>query len=176
MKIVIGASTILALLILGSCAVPVIPEDIRNEAVPISSFADVRQNPEKYMGKTIITGGYIVSTINNDEDNSTLIILTFPLDSSEEPEVWKTNQGRLLVNVAEFLDPAIFASGRQITVAGTITGLEAQPLGKMSYKYIVMRARRIYLWSRDYRYYSYPFYPYPYWNPWYPDGYPWWPY
>jgi outer membrane lipoprotein len=81
-------------------------------------------------------------------------------------------EGRYLVVVDRFLDPAIYRSGRDITVAGEVRGSEVHRLGEIDYRYPVIAASELYLWKK-------PLFPqaYPYL---YPYGYPayrrWWQY
>lgn len=172
MKTIASCAVFAGLLVLCSCTMPIISKEIRDEAVPITGFVEIRQNPDKFKGKTIIIGGVIVTTMNNEDETTTLTILTFPLNKYEKPKDWKDSQGRLIVNVSQFLDPAIYANGREVTVAGTVSGVETAPVGKMHYKYVVIKARQIYLWPR-YRYHYVSPYWFPetyYWGPpWYPN-------
>ena len=82
----------------------------------------------------------------------------------------------MLITTAEFLDPAIYARDRQITVVGTVSGVEERPVGDVSYRYPVVTAQHVRLWP--------PLspatlYPHPYQGfPWSPYGYrihPYWP-
>jgi len=56
------------------------------------------------------------------------------------------HQGRFLVEVESFLDPAIYSAGRQITVAGVATGKEMRKLGQINYTYPVLTSKELYLW------------------------------
>ena len=156
------------LLMLSGCSSHVISTEIRREAVPIGGFAEVRQNPEKFKNDTIIIGGEIIATINHANQATTLLVLDRPLDYTERPERWEISQGRFMVHTRQFLDPEIFTKGREVTVAGTVTGIEIAPVGKADYPYVALTAREIYLWPRLYPPYAYPWY---YSPDWYPDGY-----
>ncbi len=171
----ISCTLIAGMLALSGCTGPVISREIRQEAVPITGFGDVRHNADKFKDQTIIVGGKIVSVTNHEDESTTLIVLAFPLSSSERPDESEENQGRFMVSTTQFLDPMIYARGRAVTVAGIVTGVEVAPVGKTKYRYVVIKAREIYLWPRTPRY-VYPVYPDWYW---YPYGYydywgPWW--
>jgi outer membrane lipoprotein len=158
------------LLILFGCGGPVISTEIRREVTPIKGFAEVRQNPDKYKNSTIIIGGEIIGTINHENETTTLLVLDRPLDDNERPEKWENSDGRFMVHATQFLDPEIYTKGKEVTVAGIVTGVEIAPVGKTNYRYVVLTARQIYLWPRRYPPYSYP--SYPLWTPeWYPDPY-----
>jgi starvation-inducible outer membrane lipoprotein len=64
----------------------VISRDIRESAQPITGFLDVRQDPDKYIGQTIIIGGVIVSTLNHENASTSLAVLAYPLDRSGWPK------------------------------------------------------------------------------------------
>jgi len=151
----------------------VISRDIREGATRVTGFSDVRENPDKYQGQTIIIGGVIVNTINHENESTTLVVLAYPLDWTGWPETGGKDEGRFMVKSKEFLDPALYSNGRKVTVAGVVTGIEFAPVGNTKYRYVVMESRQIYLWPRREYYYYYPDYPYhPYW---YPHGYYRWP-
>jgi outer membrane lipoprotein len=167
------------LLILSGCSSHVISTEIRREALPIAGFAEVRRNPEKFENNTIIIGGEIIDTINHANQGTTLLVLDRPLDSDERPEKWENSPGRFMVHTTHFLDPEVYKKGREVTVAGIVTGVETAPVGKANYPYVALTARQIYLWPWRYAPYTHPLYPYL--SPdWYPERYrgfwgpPWW--
>lgn len=86
------------------------------------------------------------------------------------------SEGRYLVVVDRFLDPAIYRSGRDITVAGEVRGSEVRRLGEIDYRYPVIAASELYLWKKPLFPQAYPYlyhYGYPAYRRWwqYP-GYP----
>ncbi len=60
----------------------------------------------------------------------------------------------------EFLDPAVYAPGRRITVVGEVVGEEERKIGEVPYRYPVIKVERIRLWPKDVlvgpAYYPYP--------------------
>ena len=156
------------------CSGAVISKQIRAEATPISGFDEVRQNPDKFKDRTIIVGGEIINVRNHEDQSTTLVVLAFPLDGTEMPEKWANGQGRFMVKTSEFLDPVVYRQGRNVTVAGIVTGVEVEPVGDLKYRYVVMKSLQIYLWPRLYPrrvYMGYPYwhrypYEYEYWEPW----------
>jgi outer membrane lipoprotein len=54
-----------------------------------------------------------------------------------------------LVRFQGFLDPAIYASGRKLTVAGQVEGKVVRPLKEINYTYPVLSAREHYLWRPE---------------------------
>ena len=174
MKKSISCAMLVGLFVLCGCSGAVISKQIREEATPISELAEVRQNPDRFKDQTIIVGGEIIAIRNHEDEGTTLVVLALPLDDTEMPENWENSQGRFMVNTTQFLDPVVYARGRNVTVAGIVTGVEVEPVGKMKYRYVVLKARQIYLWPR--LYYRFFYAPYPYWH--HPEAYdfwePWW--
>lgn len=138
------------------------------------AFGDVQKDPEAYRGRTVLWGGVIVETLNRPQETLIKVRLT-ELDLDARPQNTDRSPGRFLVQYAGFLDPAIYREGREISVAGEITGREVLPLGTLHYVYPVVAAKEIRLWEildprRPYYhpYYYDPFYPWwwyrPYWR------------
>ncbi len=154
---------------LSGCA-SVISKEVRSEATPLESFAELRNEPERFQGKTVILGGEIVET-RNRADATTLVVLEKPLNGSDRPKDTDASGGRFLARFSEYLDPVVFAVGRKVTIAGTVTGVETENVGETPYRYVVIRGREVHLWPK------YPpappgYYGPPWYDPWYPY-YPW---
>ncbi len=60
-----------------------------------------------------------------------------------------STNGRFLVRTPEFLDPAIYAPGRRLTVLGTVAGRSERRVGDLPYVYPVISAERIKLWPKE---------------------------
>jgi outer membrane lipoprotein len=144
------------------------------------TYPVVRKNLAAYQGRNILWGGVIVKTIVR-KGESLIIVRQTELDSEKRPTNLDRSAGRFLVQSPEFLDPAIYAAGREITVVGELAGTEILPLGETQYTYPLILAKEIRLWEKRqagpydpyyWPYWGYPFgwYRYPYW------GYPsyWW--
>lgn len=117
------------------------------------AFHKLAEEAERYKGKTVILGGYIIETRNVDE--STIIeVLQAPLGMQDKPESKDFSQGRLIISYDGFLDPYVYSKDRQITVAGTLTDCT---IDKVATCWI--ESREIHLW-REYNYpYPYDYYP-----------------
>lgn len=157
---------LVAAVLLGACASNV-PAPIR-EAPPAQPQPDeARAEVSRYDGSTVRWGGVIAAVSNRPED--TLIeVVARPLGSSGRPRETDATQGRFLARVPGFLDPAVYAPGREITVTGRVAGLEPRPVGEYPYPYVRVDVDSHHLWAvrepvRDPYYYS------PWWyDPWYP--------
>jgi outer membrane lipoprotein len=164
---------LLSLLVwLTGCA-HVISSQLRAEARKDLSFASVLADPQAYEGETVIWGGRIIDT-HNEEGLTLIKVLQVPLDYTEMPENEEMSQGRFLAQFHGYVDPEIYRKSRMITLAGKIVGKRVEPLGEIEYTYPLVNVKEIYLWKPYYG--PYGAYPSPYW---YWFGYPYlftWPY
>ncbi|WP_018954965.1 Slp family lipoprotein [Thioalkalivibrio sulfidiphilus] len=155
-----------AALWLGACA-STVPEPIRQAPAAAPLPDEVRADPARFQGSQVRWGGVIAGVTNRSND--TLVeVVSRPLTSSGRPRETDVTQGRFLARVPGFLDPAVYASGREITVAGRVAGLESRRVGDFDYPYVLVDVETHYLWAvrepvRD-----------PYYSPWWYD--PWYPY
>jgi outer membrane lipoprotein len=153
-------------LVAGGCG-GVISKEIRGEAAPVKGLEDVRRDPGRYQGRTVILGGDIIA-VENQKSSTVLTVLDRPLNFRDRPQDSDASEGRFLVKVSRYLEPFVFAPGRTVTVAGTVAGTETFPLGKTTYVYVVLEAKQVYLWPKE-RHYFPPYYDAD--SPWYPYGY-----
>lgn len=158
-----------------------ISETLRQQAEPAVSFQALRADPDAFKGRTVILGGDILKTQNTPQQTS-IEILQKPLDRFEAPLITDQTAGRFIAQCDQYLDPAIYAQGRQITVAGKVLGSYAGQVGEAEYLYPLISCEEIHLWPRVSDDLVYPVYPrpwllYPYY-PWYwsPYDYYDWPY
>lgn len=167
MKRLIIASA-LAALVLSGCA-HAISKNVRRQARIDVPFREVAENPSFYKGYLFIWGGTIVET-TGAEDGSEIEVVQNPLDRYGAVKEEDISEGRFLVRSGRFLDPLIYKKGREITVAGVLTGSVKRRIGEALYRYPVLEPKEVYLWKEEEYYYRYR--PYPYGYPWYYD--PWW--
>lgn len=155
-----------ALLLLASLAGcgGVISKSIRQEAVPLSSFAELREAPAAFRGKTVILGGTVIETRNRPGE-TILVVLEKPLQWGGRPDGGQPTGGRFLARFASYLDPVVFEKGRKVTIAGTVAGTELENVGEAPYTYVVLQGREVHLWEEPE-----PAPPWPFYDPWYP----WW--
>ena len=162
---------VLPALFLSSCTV--MSSQVRSQAIPSMPFPDLVQNADKYIGKTVILGGYILETKNTGPQTE-ITVLETPLSSVEEPGDRDSAQGRFVVYYNGFLDPAVYERDRRITVGGVVEGTFLSKIDNTPYSMLKLQAKEIYLWPiRTYYPYYYPYYyydyPYPY-PPWFFGG------
>ena len=162
-------STLLAILITiftGSCSV--ISQQIRTDAIPPVDFKILLQESDKYLGDTVILGGYILET-DNLTDQTIIRVLQAPLNVRDEPKSKDYSEGRFIISQKGFLDPEVYIKDRKITVAGTVVGSAVEKINDFSQPYLKIQSREIYLWPEDQAYHPDPyyepwFYPYPYYR------------
>ena len=164
------ALPVLAPLLVFGCASN-IPAPIKSPPAEDLSLTRVQQEPQHHQGKIIRWGGTIIST-QNQQSRTEVTILAKALDSYGEPQPGDQSYGRFITLVNGFLDPAIYAPGRMMTVYGKFTKLLNKPIDKFDYQYPLVEASQYYLWDvpEKYDYYDYPYwydpwYPYPYYHP-----------
>ena len=105
----------------------------------------LRENPQYHLGKTFVLGGAIIET-ENYSDRTLLVVLHHGLGFANKPDPGSGSEGRFLVQVREFLDPAIFRPGRLVTVLGEVVGEDARPLQDGMYVYPVIAGSEMHLW------------------------------
>jgi outer membrane lipoprotein len=152
-------------LLLAGCATAFPPSALEgvNRQVTVS---ELRRDPAAYVGQRVIVGGEILAT-RTRPGQTEIELLGRPLRFDDAPDRTDASEGRVLVHTGQFLDPAVFAEGRRITVIGRVTGAEERAIGDLPYRYPVIASEQLRLWSREVPAALYP-YPYP--------GFPWWPY
>ncbi len=163
-------SVILGLaLVLSGCATT-IPSSIREPAPGNISVTEARAAGKHLAGNPVRWGGTIAS-VENRASETWIEVVERPLESDGRPRQTDQTGGRFLALVPGFLDPSIYASGRDVTVSGTLQTPLSRTIGEYPYTFPVVRSEQIHLWPRPVpvqRYYYDPFWP----NPWYPWGYP----
>jgi outer membrane lipoprotein len=137
---------IACLLVLMSACAPVISQTTMGTVDKSISFPALQKNPDVFKGKVVLLGGQIIATTVK-ADETWIEVLEKPLDYQQRPSDTDQSSGRFLVRFQGFLDPAIYASGRKLTVAGQVDGKEIRPLKEFNYKYPVLTAREHYLWK-----------------------------
>ncbi len=152
--------------VLAGCA-SIVPPELAGQVNRRVTGADLLGDPERYSGQTVLAGGEIL-LVRNTPGQTELEILERPL-RYEEPMLSDRSAGRFLIRQRGFLDPAVYAVGRRVTVVGTVTGVEQRKIGDVDYRYPVLESRRLKLWPLQMAYYPNLFYRYdPVWGPcWY---------
>jgi outer membrane lipoprotein len=161
--ILLGAS------VLGACSV--VPKELRQAPPDNPVLAEVRVDADRYIGRQVRWGGMIIA-VDNEQVETRIEIVARDLLRSGRPLETDHSTGRFIAEFPGFLDPAVYAEGRDITISGVVTGIEPGKIGEHDYTWPVIRVHHHFLWPpradlrRDYpaRYYYFydPWYPYYY--------------
>ncbi|MDD4933506.1 MAG: Slp family lipoprotein [Methylacidiphilaceae bacterium] len=112
------------------------------------SFGAIRQDPTAYKGRLVILGGKIAQ-IQNQKNATVVEVVQRPLGSGERPSSSNQSGGRFLAVTPKFLDPTIYKRGREVTVAGRLSGVQPGTIGKRSYAYPLVTISQIHLWQPE---------------------------
>ncbi|MDN5869237.1 MAG: Slp family lipoprotein [Nitrococcus sp.] len=132
--------------VLSGCATAPVP--IPAPPVGNPPLAQVHANPSDYRGLTVRWGGTIIK-VENQEQETVLLIMGRPLDDEGRPLVDAASPGRFMAKINGFLDPVLYSPGRLMTVAGTVVGSESRKIGSYSYRYPAIAAKDYYLWPKS---------------------------
>lgn len=155
----------LSIVIQGCSSLPVA---IKNPPARDLKYNEVIGNISQYQGMPLRWGGTIVQ-VENEETLTRIQVIYYPLDGQGRPKLSESPAGRFLLESPEFLDPAIYLKGDEITVAGALSGETTRKVGNKTLTLPVISAQTLHLWPerytadrRDYYppYYYYGMYPY----------------
>lgn len=125
---------------------PVISKNLLQQADTGIPFESVLENPEAYQQKIVVWGGMIISTKNRKE-GTVVEVLQKPLGYGHQPVSGDISGGRFLALYDGYLDSAVYANGREVTVAGVVTGLRAQQIDEIDYIYPLIAVKEMHLWA-----------------------------
>lgn len=111
---------------------------------------EVAEHPQTYLDHEVLWGGMILE-ITPRERYTELEVLAFPLDARQQPQAERADQGRFILVVAGFLEPADYAPGRFLTFPGRITGSRPGRLRNEDYVWPIVDTLQPHLWPRDFR-------------------------
>ncbi|PPD47210.1 MAG: hypothetical protein CTY16_07850 [Methylobacter sp.] len=131
-------------LILGACTS--LPTAIQDAPPFDISYSQAEQNIGKFKNAPVRWGGVVVD-VENGQSSTFVQVLYYPLGYFGQPQLTQAHGGRFAITTPEFLDPAVYAKGREITVAGTLTGDMARTIGKKTIRLPQVSASAIHLWT-----------------------------
>lgn len=148
--------SLLICLLLSACAG--LPSAIKDVPVKDISYSQASQNLDNYKDTSVRWGGVIID-VENEQNFTLLQILSYPLNYYGRPQLSKPTEGRFVIKSTEFLDPAVYAKDKEVTVAGTLQGDIERTIGKKTVRLPLLASKAIYLWPI---YQNYPYYGYGY--------------
>jgi outer membrane lipoprotein len=122
----------------------IISAPLRQQAQPPIAFAELRTNPEAFKGRMVIIGGDILQTTNLP-DTTRLEVLQRPLNHSQSPQLTDATGGRFMALCHEYLDPAVYAQQRRVTIAGQVMGAFEGKVGEAVYTYPLISCEEIHV-------------------------------
>jgi len=142
-----------------------LPKTIQDPPNADLQLVQVLGQIDDYVNRAVRWGGKII-TVNNDDQQSLIQVVQFPLNGFGEPIVGKTSQGRFLIQSKQFLDPEIFKPGRLATFSGIIHAQQQKIVDKKTLYLPVIQLHEMHLWSEQklhrQPYYGHRYlYPYP---------------
>lgn len=99
-------------------------------------------------GQIVLWGGVILLS-KNLKQGTHIEVLAYPLDSDHMPLRNKDPLGRFIIQHNDYLETKVYAEGRMITVAGTVTDNKAGKVGEADYVYPVVISKQMHLWAKD---------------------------
>lgn len=128
----------------------VISEDVRKTVDPTITTANIFTETDNLKGKIVMLGGKILNT-QHEEKGTYIEILEKPLDFRGYPEDSDVSRGRFLAFSESFLDSAIYARGKFVTVVGEIMGVTKGKIERVEYNYPVIKIKEIQIVRLDER-------------------------
>ena len=156
------AIALLAAALLAGC-VRAFPDEALRGVNRDLTLAALRADPAASVDQRVILGGEILATQPRAGETE-IEVLGRRLAGGDSPELSDRSDGRFLVRAPGFLDPAVYAAGRRVTVHGRVAPPEDRPIGNLPYRYPVIAAEGVRLWPQE------PTIPYapPYYDPYWP--------
>ncbi len=126
--------------------------------VPISDIQVNQVNDKSNLSGHAVRWGGIITEIENDKHSTSIQVLSYPLGSYGRPVLYDAI-GRFYLKTNQFLDPAVYVQGAEITVYGILNGDIDKTVGDKTLTLPVVDAQDIHLWRRYRRSrYDYPNY------------------
>lgn len=130
--------------VLAGCA-GAISRQARDRVTLEAPFGEILRDPQALAGEVVALGGRLITTTPHDQGTE-LVVLQLPMEVGLRPQPDGRSEGRFLVQSADFMDPAVYAPGRYITLVGTIRGAQERPLGQTVYRYPELTLMECKLW------------------------------
>ncbi len=109
------------------------------------TFSVVMQNPQAYIGSTVLWGG-VIESIRREAGETKIIVSQAPLDLRGYPRNDASDR-EFIAHTPRTLDPQTFRQGSEITLVGEIDALEESSFGGGD-NFPVVRIIEIHTWTR----------------------------
>lgn len=142
-KLAAGCTLALALLVSGCATYPEVVR-VSDESMLVTYTAatqgKVQQGTARWSG--------VIAKVQNNASNTRLEIVYFPDSAGGRPQVSDQTPGRFVAYVKGFVDPLVYAAGKQITVLGALAPAEAGKVEQFEYVFPVIQDAAVYLWPK----------------------------
>jgi outer membrane lipoprotein len=108
----------------------------------------VAQSPEHFANGNVIWGGRVIG-VQNFADHTEIQVLTYPLDSSQRPQVSNPASGRFIAVVPGYVESFNYPGGALITIAGQLTGSRAGKVDQADYVYPLVSVAQSHVWTQQ---------------------------
>lgn len=134
---------------------------------PFTNITPLAAQTQNFAGNKVRWGGTIAN-VSPRKNETCFQVVSHSLDSMARPEEEDKSDGRFMACSPGFYDPAIYAEGREVTVAGTLQAPVLGKIGEYDYRFPLIAAEEIYLWPKRQVELNYPNNYYPLWmmEPW----------
>jgi len=140
--IVVLASAVSAL----SGCTPPFPQTTLDRVDGTRSFHDILRSPDAHKGAWVMLGGVIIA-VKNIREGTQIEVLHKPIDHSGRPLDTDESEGRFLLVTSEYLDAAVYQTGRLVSAVAVVDGAKTQPLDDIQYTYPVLTIQAIHIWK-----------------------------
>jgi outer membrane lipoprotein len=125
-----------------------IPAAVLDQVDETVTFADLRANPNQYIGRTVMFSGLALQS-RRAKDGTEIEVLQLPTDRGMSPSDRKANSnGRFLAVQSDgFLDPAVIEKDTPVTVVGEVKGARTKPMDEGEYQYPVLDIKHLVDWN-----------------------------
>lgn len=127
----------------------VIPDQLKSQVNQEVKFAEIKRNPSRYQGETVVFGGEVLRATRL-QDRTRIDVLQLPLSQDLVPGVNRaSSEGRFIAfdQKGEILDPAVLQEGTRVTIIGEIQSPISEPLGEADYQYPTLAIRDMTVWD-----------------------------
>lgn len=130
-------------LVLTGCATYPTAVQVENEALLVSFEA--AQKTADVQGQARWSG--VIADVTNLRSATRLEIVYFPASHGGRPKVSDKSLGRFVAYVPNFLDPLVYAKGKEVTVLGTVAAAEQGQVGQYQLLMPTLQQAVVHLWA-----------------------------
>ncbi len=160
------ACSVMLIMIFSGCATQV-PAPISKIPAYDYTVAEVRAEPERFLGSMVRWGG-VISRVENKASRTWIEVVSRELRKNGQPLTDSRSSGRFIASFPGFMDPIVYKPGALLTVAGGIEGETVGLIGEYVYAFPVVTVSAAYLWPEKDQavYHEYSPSPWGHYDPW----------